>query len=975
MSDLEQWLSRIGLDQYAPLFREHCVDLAILADFEESDCKELGIPLGHRKKLLKAIIELRSSVAAHPDSTSSRPDTDDANASSQVERRQLTVMFCDLVASTDLAARLDPEDMREVIRGYQECCGQAIAEFDGFVVQYLGDGILAYFGYPRAHEDDAERAIRSGMRILAQIPQIKVRDQRLQVRIGVATGLVVIGDIVGQGLGHQEAATGKTPNLAARLQAEAKPGTIVVSDSTRNLAGGVFEYADLGVLPLKGLTVPERAWQVIGGSQARSRFEAARSTALTPLVGREEELSLVFSRWRIAAEGEGQVVLISGEPGIGKSRVAIALIERIVSDPHLLLQYHCSPYHANSAFYPIVQNLEREAGFAPGDTVDAKLSRLQALLPNGIGNPVEASELLGAMLLLPLGARSPAGRMSPTRQKDETTALLADMVIVRASHAPVLLVVEDVHWMDPTTIAVVDLIVDRAREARILVLITYRPEFSPRWVDRAHVRSLVLGRLSRKQTATIVQSLASDASLPREILDQIVSKTDGIPLFVEELAKTVMEAHLMRDQEQRVATGVPLSSITLPATLRDSLTARLDHLASAKGLAQIAAVVGREFDYRLLAAVANLDEKELQEALAKLGEAGLLLRRSGPQATHYYFKHALVQEAAYESLLKARRQQLHLRVAQAIEQHFSELQHNEPEVLARHYTLGSLAEKAIPYWLRAGERARARSAYTEALAHFNQGRELLAQLPPTPEAAQIEINLLTALGPVLQVVKGQSAAEVQALYTSARELCERAGTARQLFAVTFNMWTTKLLGGQLAIATKMSGELSSNAAALADSGLMLQAQHTVWAANFYSGNLRVALAAAEEGRRIYDPEAHHGHKFIYGAHDPKACASAFGAQALWLLGYPDSAQSAKAAAAEYMQQLGHPFTLALNGSAVLTIDCFNGDLQVVRETADKIIELSEREGFPVPLAWARALHGWTLALNGVAEGVEVIDAA
>ena len=652
-------------------------------------------------------------------------------------------MFCDLVGSTALSERLDPEDLRALMAAYRKAIGEVIDRYDGHVAQYLGDGVMAYFGWPRAHEDDAERSVRSALAIVEAVKQVTA-PAPLEVRLGMATGPVVVGEGADDDAQANKLAVGETPNIAARLQALAGPDQIVIGPGTHRLVGGAFEYRDLGECDLKGILQPVRAWQVTGASQAVGRFEARAVGGLTPFVGRETEIQMLLDRWRQAEDGEGQVVLLSGEPGIGKSRVTQVLRERVADEPHVRLRYQCSPFYTNSAFYPIIGQLERAAGFARDDTADHKLDKLETLLAQGTEDVAKVAPLLAAMLSLPV-ERYPPLNLSPQRQKDDTIAALAAQVTGLAEHQPLLMLFEDAHWCDPTTLQVLSAVIGWIEAAPVLLVITYRPEFDPPWTGHGHVVVQGLSRLGKRQGADMVAKVTGGKALPDEVLDQIVAKTDGVPLFVEELTKTVLEGGLLEERDGAYHLDGPLPPLAIPTTLRDSLMERLDRLATVKEVAQIGACIGREFGFDLLAAVSPLADDELQDALGELVTSDLVFQRgTAPDAT-YTFKHALVQDTAYESLLKSRRQQFHTSIAEALETRFPDTVANEPEVLAHHYTRAGLAKVAIGYWLKAGERAADHFAHEEAVNHYNNGLDIIASVTNAAEPASRELTLLLGL--------------------------------------------------------------------------------------------------------------------------------------------------------------------------------------------------------------------------------------
>ena len=688
----------------------------------------------------------------------------------EAERRQITVMFCDLVGSTALSEKLDPEDLREVMAAYQKAAGAVIERYEGHVAQYLGDGLMVYFGWPAAHEEDAERAVRASLELIEAVKGVEASEP-LRVRIGIATGRVVVGETGAGDASVPKAAVGRTPNVAARLQGLAGPDEIVIAPTTRRLAGGAFDYDDLGEQSLKGIAEPLRAWRVVSESAVEGRFEARTMGGLTPLVGRESEIASLRERWAAAKDGEGQVVLLSGEPGIGKSRITQVLRERLASEPHTRLRYQCSPYYSNTAFYPVIDQLERVAGFGRDDSPECRLDKLEALLAQGTENVAEAAPLFASLLSLPV-ARYPPLNLSAQRQREKTFQALAEQAVGLARHKPVLMIFEDVHWIDPTTLDVLNTLVERIQDAAVLLVITHRPEFESPWGLYRHVALLSLNRLSRRQGARMVAKMTGGKALPEEVLDQIIAKTDGVPLFIEELTKTVLEASVVEGQNGH---GVAESTAVIPATLQDSLMARLDRLESAKEIAQIGACIGREFSYPLIAAVVRRDHSGLDDALTRLVDAELLYRYGRPPDATYSFKHALVQETAYQSLLKSSRQPIHGRIADALQTQFVEIVEAEPELLAHHYTEAGRIKQAISCWQEAGRRAVQRSANVEAIGHFTKALDVLRTLSDSLERNQQELRVQVALAVPLAATTGFASAEMEQVYTRARELCGQVG--------------------------------------------------------------------------------------------------------------------------------------------------------------------------------------------------------
>jgi class 3 adenylate cyclase len=709
--DVGGWLRDLGLQQYEAAFRDNEIDGEVLPKLTADDLKDIGVAVvGHRRKLLSAIAEL-SALSAAP--VRVPPAAEPAPPSTSAERRHLTVMFCDLVGSTALSARLDPEDMRSVINAYHRYCAEFVERNGGFVAKYMGDGVLAYFGYPQAHEDDAERAVRAGLALTDAAPKLNtVAGGALQVRVGIATGLVVVGDLIGAGSAQEQAVVGETPNLAARLQAVAAPGAVVLAESTRRLTGGLFEYRDLGAVSLKGFAENVAAWQALGEGAAEGRFEALRAMT-TPLVGRDEEIELLLRRWEEVKQGEGCVVLVSGEPGIGKSRLGQTLLERLSGDAHTRLRYFCSPYHQNSALYPSIAQLERAAGFRREDTAEQKIAKLEAVLSLGTNDLSEVVPLFAELLAIPTGDRYPPLMLSPQKRKEKTLRAQIAQVEGLTTREPVLMVFEDVHWSDPTTRESLDLLIERVPALRVLVILTFRPEFNPPWIGRPQVSLLSLNRLPPRRRAEMIAYVAGGA-LPKEIADQIVERTDGVPLFIEELTKTVIESGVVAQTGGGYAATGSVVPLAIPATLQGSLLARLDRLAPTREIAQIASALGRQFSHELISAVAHLPQPQVDDALAQLVTAELMFRRGVPPDAEYTFKHALVQDAANSTLLRSQRQLIHARIVGALEKQFPEIVEGQPERLAHHCTEAGQVEKAAAYLLAAAQQAFSHSVSISA---------------------------------------------------------------------------------------------------------------------------------------------------------------------------------------------------------------------------------------------------------------------
>jgi class 3 adenylate cyclase/predicted negative regulator of RcsB-dependent stress response/DNA polymerase III delta prime subunit len=861
------------------------------------------------------------------------------------------VMFCDLVGSTALSTRHDPEDLRELIGDYHRAVSKTVGRFDGFVAKYMGDGVLIYFGYPQAHEDDAERAVRAGLAVIEAVGQLPARED-LSVRLGIATGLAVVGDLIGEGAAQERGVVGETPNLAARLQALAMPNTLVIAEATRRQVGGLFDLADLGPQALAGFAEPQPAWRVIGESGMLSRFEALRS-GTTPLVGRDEEVELLTRRWQQAKSGEGRVVLISGEPGIGKSRLTVALSEHIEAEPHTRLRYFCSPHHQDSALYPFIAQLERAAGFARDDTVDAKLGKLRTLLAPAARDDDDIA-LLSELLSLPSSAADL--NLSPQRKREMLFEAFLHQLEAEARRRPVLMVFEDTHWIDPTSHELLDLTVDRVRHLPVLLAITFRPEFQPPWSGRPHVTGLALNRLGERDGEVLVQKLAGNAALTPDIVAEIVERTDGVPLFVEELTKAVLESAAQGDRVSAVLATTSLAAQSVPATLHASLIARLDRIGpTAKEIAQIGAVLGREFSYELIEPVAQRPEKELQAALDQLGDSGLLFCRGIPPHASYLFKHALVQDAAYGTLLRARRQELHARVATALEQHFADLVERQPEILAHHLTAAGEAERAVDQWLKAGQYAAARLAHLEAIRHFDRGLATLALLQEGPARDGRETELQLARGLSLFTAKGFISAEAAEAYARARELAERRGDAHQLFTAVFGLWQSTTSAGRILDCRGLSDRLQRLTADNADSELRLQAHHSAWTTHLFAGRPAAAREHCNEGRRLYNPERHQHHRLLYGGHDPGVCAGYVGAQVNWLLGYPERALAIGNESLVLAERIAHPFSLHIAQvfNAMLHLDRGEPELALEGLHAAEALAAEQRLGLVIAPGFLR----------------------
>jgi class 3 adenylate cyclase/predicted ATPase len=889
-------------------------------------------------------------------------------------------MFCDLVGSTAMSAQLDPEELREVIRAYQSVCAEVIARLEGSIAQYLGDGLLVYFGYPTAHEDDAQRAVRAGLEIVealgqqvpsplrgegqgegerrsqTQIPPhpspLPQGARGLQVRIGIHTGPVVVGEI-GGGNKREHLALGETPNIAARLQGLADPNTVVLSAATYHLVTGLFDYQNLGAQTVKGIATPVAMYRVLGASAVQHRLDAAPPTGLTPLIGREEELALLTRRWAQTTDREGQVVLLSGEPGIGKSRLVRELRQRVAQDNAMCIEFRCSPYYQNSALHPIIEHLQRLLRWQKEDTPQTKVAKLQSTLARYRFPQADTLVLFATLLSLPHPTNAPPLNLSPQRQKQKTEEALIAWLVEEAEKAPVYCAWEDLHWADPSTLELLGLLIDQTPTSRLFVLLTSRPEFTPPWGQHGHFSHLTLSRLGRRQVPQMIEQATRGKTLPPEVVRQIVAKTDGIPLFVEELTKTVLESLESLGSIESIGSAIP-------ATLHDSLMARLDRLGAVKEIAQVGAMLGREFSYDLLHAVSPVDEPLLLQGLSQLVAAELLYQRGAPPQSTYLFKHALIQDTAYQSLLKSRRQQLHQQIAQVLEERFPDTKDTQPELLAHHYTEAGLISQAVPYWQQAGQSAVKRSANIEAISHLTKGLKVLKTLPDTFERAQQELDLQITLGPALIATKGYAASEVEQAYVRARELCQQIKETTQIFPVLWGLGVFYLVREDLQKTQELGEQLLTLAQRVQNSAFLLASHGILGNQQYCLGKFITAREHLEQGVTLYDSQQHRALAFLSGNDQGVVCLS-LAAWVLWMLGFPDQALEKGRDAVSLARELSHPFSLAFSLTFAAYLHLFSREALRSQEQAEAVIALSTEQGFPHWLAFGTILRGWAVA--------------
>ena len=978
--DLAVWLRSLGLEQYEAAFRENAITEKLLPSLTAEDLKDLGVSVvGHRRALLNAIADLRSDRNATQAPSAAFETLTAPPKDTAAERRQVTVMFSDLVGSTALSARMDPEDLREVISAYRKCASDTVQRLGGFVAKFLGDGVMIYFGYPQAHEDDAERAVRAGLELVAAVSSLKTHAP-LQTRVGIATGLVVVGDLIGSGASQEQAIVGETPNLAARLQGIAEPNAVVIAESTRKLLGNLFQLEDLGARDLKGISGPVSVWVALRPASVESRFEALHASGVTELVGREEELELLLRRWSTAKAGEGQVVLLSGEPGIGKSRLTAALLERLASDPHTRLRYFCSPQRTDSAFFPIIRQMERAAGFAQDDTVQAKLDKLDALMAQS-HTPRQDIALFADILSLPNDGRYPTADLTPQQRRQKTLEALRGPVETFAGKKPVLMILEDAHWADPTSLEVFSGAVDRTRARRALLIITFRPEFEPPWIGQPHVSVLTLNRLTRRGVDRMIDRIIGNRPLPANVRQDIIERTDGIPLFVEEMTKAVLEAGSAGAAQQAV-TAAPRPAFAVPASLHASLLARLDRLGPAKELAQIGSAIGREFSHALLRAVARKPESELEPALDRLVAAGLLFRQGVPPHASYLFKHALVQDAAYGTLLREPRRALHARIADSLESEFAEIAENQPELLARHCTEAGLIEKAAQLWGKAGQRSLGRSALVEAAEQLARALDQIATLPGTPALRRDEIKLQVALITPLIHVKGHRAPETAAAIERARLLMEQAEARGEppedpllLFSVLYGLWAAMFIAFNGPAALELATQILAMAEKTGATVPLLMGHRIMANTLLNMGNPREGLAHNDRALPLYDPGSRRELATRFGQ-DPRVTILVWRAWARWALGYPEAALRDAEQALTEAHEFGQAATLmyALTFASFPYYRC--GKWATGNAVVDELIGLAEEKNAAYWKNIARMVSGDGLAMTGKAsETVSVLSSA
>ncbi|UWQ89573.1 AAA family ATPase [Rhodobacteraceae bacterium M382] len=955
MTDIATWLDQLGLAKYAPNFSENELEPADLSELSDDDLREMGLPLGPRRRILKAIRirDTRDRIREE----SQGDEGADAHMRVEAERRQLTVMFCDLVGSTALSQKLDPEEYREIIQSFQKAVSESVRRFDGYVAKYLGDGVLVYFGYPRAEEDDAELAVRGALASVSAVGQLNgTPDDPLQARVGIATGLVVAGDVVDGGVSEVAAISGPAPNLAARLQTVAAPGCVVIDETTYGLIKRLLKASALGQQVLKGISEPVAAWHVSGIRDVESRFEGRRSSALATFVGRDREMHTLIHCWNQARMGEGQVVTISGEPGIGKSRLTEMLHDKLAESPHIRLRYQCSPHHTNSALYPVIAQLTHAAAIDADDPASRKLDKLETLLRRTTKNVDSVAGLFADLLSIPHEGRYAPHNLTPQARKKRTLEALRDQLLALSEVQPVLMVFEDLHWVDPTTRELLDLIVARTQDKAVLMILTFRPEFQAPWVGQSCVTLMTLSRLAQKESITLVRNIAANTELDARTLDEVAAMADGVPLFIEELTRALVEGGTTK---------------AIPATIQALLLARLDRLGPAKKIAQIGAVIGREFGYRLVEIASKVDKAILRDQLDALTESQLIVVRGAYPNAIYTFKHALIQDAAYESLLKSSRRELHHRIGTVLEDRFPRTVDVEPEILAHHYAKAGLTETAVFHWHKAGRRAIERSANVEAISHLTEGIALLGELANTEKRNLQELDLQMALGTPLMLTKGFAAPEVERTFSRALELSEQVGETSKRFSALWGVnycYSVRSPGAR----PELPEQVFHLAQSEGDQTQRLVAHRVLGSALVLQARFTEALELLQQGLTLYDPEQHRSLAYVYGQ-DLGVVTRQWTAWALWFLGYPDQALSLSRETAVLAREISHPLTDVYIAGFTAIFHRFRREAALAGEIADKAAREAAEQGFGLFLTMATVVRGSLLTEGSMDDGIALLQ--
>ena len=952
-TDVTEWLGRQDLGQYAQTFAENNIEYSVLPDLTENDLKNLGVSsLGHRKKLLRAIEALTaareptgpttaaSNVAGAPPS---------ATQHGEAEFRQITVVFSDLVGSTQLSENLDPQDLRYAIEAYRGVCSKAIRRYEGEVVRFVGDGALAIF---KSHEDDAARAVHAALEIVSGVPKIS-GPVTLACRVGISSGPVVVGEIGDSGTWSMDA-VGETPNIAARLQTLAAVNTVLMSESTRRLVSAAFDLEDLGLKDLKGVTEPLHVFRVLSAKNTASRFEAAHAGSLTPLIGRSSELRLLIDRWQKIKEGDGQVIFLSGIPGVGKSRLLHELKSQIQLESHILLHHQCSPYHSQSAFFPVKERIRQAAQLTDREPDADKLAKLKAYLPRSADNSIEPVMLIANLLSVPLENHPELSGLTPQQIKNRTISTLVDMLLAFSVQRPTLCIFEDAHWADFSTLELLQLIISRIDHARVLLIVSCRPEFRPAWVTHPNTTVHSLTRLSHTEVKTMLQGLLGRESMPEPLLDQIIEKADGIPLYIEELTSSMLSVPLRirRTFERRAQPAL----LRVPETLSDALMERLDRVAPSRKLALIAAVIGREFSYDLLSAVSQADEEDMLSALSLLVKADIIYQVDISPFVRFAFKHVLLRDVIYDSLLRSKRQQIHADIAAILEQDFPELTENQPEVLAYHHQEAAHHQLAIHCWLKSGQRALAHSANVEAIANFRKALQLLNALPETPERTKHEIDIQLAMGIPLIAVQGYASADTREAFSRARALCLQLGNIPEYFQALYGLCMHSWMCARHDEALPMAEEFLSRSRALSDPVLLMVAHRVMGSTLLTIGDFQSSASHFEETIKLSTGKVKQPLSGLYMV-EPQVASLLLLSWDLWFMGRSNESLGRVSEALALAQDLGHPYTIAFAHYMTSVVHLLRGEAARAFESAEKSFEISQEQRFSLYVILSRISRG------------------
>jgi class 3 adenylate cyclase/predicted ATPase len=973
MTDLAEWLGRHGLDQYTQTFAENNIDYSVLPDLTEDDLKKLGVSLGHRKKLLRAI-EALTAAGQRAGTTIAVSNVTEVSPTSgrhrEAELRQITVMFCDLVGSTQLSQKLDPEDLQKLLDAYRRACSTAISRYGGEVARYFGDGVMSFFGWPYAHEDDAVRAIHAALEIVSGVTKIS-GPVTLACRIGISSGPVLVGQTAGSTPSWSMDAVGETPNIAARLQTLAAINTVLISESTRRLVSAVFDLEALGLQELKGVTQAIHVYRVLAAKSAGSRFEAAHSGSLTPLIGRSSELSLLLDRWKKVKEGDGQVILLSGIPGVGKSRLLHEMKSHIQHEPHILLHHQCSPYHSQSAFFPVVEQIEKASQLTAREADADKIAKLRAYLPPLTNNSVDPVLLIANLLSVSTESQHELSQLTAQQIKNRTISTLVDMLLAFSLQRPTLCIFEDAHWVDPSTLELLDLIISRIGHARVLLIVSCRPEFRPAWATHANITIHSLTRLSQTEVRTLIGDLLKGRSISEELVAQIIEKADGVPLFIEELTSSTLSPPSQTQATSGRAAQPAL--LRVPETLSDALMERLDRVAPSRRVVQIAAAIGREFSYDLLAAASRLNDEDMVSVLSQLEQADIIYRVGISPSVRFAFKHVLLRDAIYDSLLRSKRQQVHSDIAAILNNDYPELVENQPELLAYHYQEAGNHELGIHCWFEAGKRALAHSANVEAIVTFRKALQLLNALPETSQQTRQEIDIQLALGIPLIAVRGYASTETREAFSRARSLCLRLGNIPEYFQALFGLWGHSWMSGKNDEALDMAEEFLSRSRALSDLVPLMVAHRVMGSTLLTIGKFQPSANHFEEAIRL---SISRGKQPLYNLYmvEPQVASLLLLSWDLWFLGYPDQSLSRVSEALALAQELGQPYTIAFAHYMTSVVHLLRGDATRALESAERSLEMSQEQRFSLYVTLSRISRGRALIdLGQLAEGRAEIE--